>query len=225
MFKEMLERYKDKDFKEKLDKKVVWNFLAEVAKYKPVNNSAYETLAQIENEEIRAGLKIFSEVPRSRLIPTMRKNTRYCTLVPIFLSAHKEHNNTPYEYWDKEDRAIKFALGNQLYEAYETWKNLEEYTEQDLKTLRYDVLHYGSSKEYSKTDWQRHTVSFAGRKLPSGNMLRYILTQTWMANAELRNRYMILDFENWDNMPEALDIVDVKEEIELKPKVEQELPW
>ena len=47
--------------------------------------------------------------------------------------------------------------------------------------------------------------------------------QIWMTNSEMRmSGTMILDTENWDNTPEALDS---KVAIQQQSKVVEELPW
>jgi hypothetical protein len=57
-----------------------------------------------------------------------------------------------------------------------------------------------------------------------------ILTQCWLAHPELRTPYMILDLENWDNLPKPLVSNEIfKQEPEQKlTKVKEAaevLPW
>jgi hypothetical protein len=57
-----------------------------------------------------------------------------------------------------------------------------------------------------------------------------ILTQCWLAHPESRTPYMILDLENWDNMPKPLVSNEIfkelpkQEPIKTKEKAEL-LPW
>lgn len=156
-----------------------------------------------------------------------KENTRHCTLVPIFLAAQKQYNGIMYEQWNKEDKYMNIALGNTLYNSITKWAAIP-LSEQMRTIARRNALKNKQGKVLQPSAWAVHSVELDRTlKLVATDPFRHMWLQTWMANAENRNEYMILDVHDWDLMPEALDAVAAVQEYvpAYVPKEEDALPW
>lgn len=130
----------------------------------------------------------------------------YGALVPLVMAAQKEFKGITYESWDKNDPAIKYAVGFTLWGAIKDW--LLPLPELDKNMLEVREETFNSSKLKNKTYSSniRKSVVFHGDKTIKLPVLPSIIKcQFWLANARFRTSYMILDLVNWDNMPEAFD--------------------
>lgn len=199
---------------------------------KPVQNSETglyspsATLATIKDERLKDYIKYVAlEIARSNLYTgSAKENTRWVSLVPIFMAAHKEYNNIKYEQWDKKDKYLWFILGKNLYSDIKKWAGVP-LSDTLRKVCRMNALKTPNGKEVAPTAWPRHNI-----KIDSSNILkpfslfRHMWLQTWMANVELRNEFMILDVNNWDFQPEALDAV-FKPEVITNIRIEEDAPW
>lgn len=138
-------------------------------------------------------LTIFSK--RSILIssqtsPTMRN---YCNLVPLVLYAFKLYHKIPYSSWHSLRHIVE---PNLLAAMYTSKPNVS--TELILE-LREEALK-GKSPESTFV-----LLPPAGSKLYTIPVLsRIMLCQTWCAHPSNRTENMILNFTDWDNMPEPL---------------------
>ncbi len=176
--------------------------------------SATKTLEQIKDNRTKAIMHVLGTKSRSLLYKGSAKdNIQHCSLVPLVMSAYKRYNGVQYEEWDKTDSKLSYFMGEKLHNNI--LSNTKPLNDLDIKTLRQRALTH-KGKTISKVAWPRHQIMLAdGRKWPGAHLLRHILLQTWMANVQHRSEYMILDPDNWDNMPEAFD-----EYIQEKPKVD-----
>ena len=222
------------DFKPKLPPNFLTELLLEFSSIKLIKNSnekisAGETFKQLDNDKhnlAEAVRYIFIETARSKFYSGgAAKNTQHCALVPLFMAAHKNYNNIGYESWDKEDKYIKIALGSNLYKAIADYNTVKEFlTPDNLKILREQALNYNGNPR-NPASWPNHHVKiykevFEGDEdtelihWKGSDLIRHIMLQTWMANVQFRNKYMLLDVENWDNIPESLDahIVETTDE-------------
>jgi len=160
--------------------------------------------------------RIVTKLPRSDLITKQNKNPEYSTLVPLFLAAFKKHQGIPYEYWDKE--GVSALMEDKLYEAASYPVDPKVYSPQfrdRLLEIRNQGLEIMSGSKQGDmrdpiTTWKLYRTAdteLAGYPALTCTML----SQIWVAHPSLRNKYMILDPSNWDNMPEPLisdDIMD-----------------
>lgn len=175
--------------------------------------SAEQTLKSIDNEQLKTITRALSATNRSDLYMGPAKfNTRYCSLVPLFMSAFKEYNDVGYEEWDKTDPYLKLCVGVKLYEDIMPYIHGVNYPIRELRPL---ALNY-HGKEISKTAWPRHMIHLPdSTKWKGNNLARSIYLQTWMANVQHRDKFMILDLQDWDNIPKALDtVLEEKEPVE-----------
>ena len=155
------------------------------------------------------------------------KAAPYCALVPLLLMPYKKFRDIPYETWHTEDQVVT-ALGNKLGLEYQKYHHLQ-FTDEQVAEMRERALMSPSKGKLAPFAWPSHTIEYGELKLSPSTMWRHILLQTWMANIEFRHEYMILDFKDWDNMPEAMD---EKVEVEAQPVfavkepvITEDLPW
>lgn len=182
------------------------------------------SLATIEDPRLKDYLTYVAlETSRSKLMKdSAAKDPRHTVLVPIFLAAHKQYNGINYEQWDKSEKHIKFCVGNKLYDSI---ANRAPLSDELRRIVRMNALMTKTGKPVAPTAYPRGNVKLDSKdKLSPGDPFRHIWLQTWVANVELRNEFMILDVNDWDLVPEALDAV-FKPEIHTAPVVEEDLPW
>lgn len=154
-------------------------------------------------------------------------SSEYSALVPIILSALKKSKGIPYSAWAKE--GINLTMSTDLYEAvsYTDYPNLST---AELLDIRQAGLLYRSGDKVGTYRNPVPTTTLSGIKdTPLGDCPKYgvnMLTQTWVCHPTVRNKYMILDPLNWDNMPEPIvEILVVKEENKKKIAKTDEVPW
>ncbi len=164
------------------------------------------TLAAITNENLRQAIKFIYRAQRSVLYFKVRDKSTYCALVPLFLAAHKRHNDVKYEEWDKTSKYFSFLVGKSLWQGLEPWFN-HDFSDVNVEEMR-GCLDKGLDM------WCKKTMYYNDEALTTNKWIRYLITQTWMAHVSKRHEYMILDVNDWDNMPEAFDetIEEVVEE-------------
>lgn len=175
--------------------------------------SSTATIAEIikNHQELGWAIKFINLLTRSELyVGSAKDNARYCALVPLFMSAHKEYNNIKYEEWDKTDPKLYVFLGEGLYKDIMDYTHYRPEVDDNIKVLRNKALNYVNGKgevTYKAPDaWPNHSVPVnSNLKWKATDLVRHIKLQTWMAHVSHRNEYMILDTINWDNIPDPFD--------------------
>lgn len=180
-----------------------------------------------------------SRVKRSLLIPIMSKAPDYGTLTPLILMGLKRMQNISYQSWRGLPN-LEYVLESRLLEALDLNADdldicrslgsdrLLELRDQGL--LQRSGAKAGQSKKPEST-WS--LTGMAGTEIAHlPKLTQTMLTQIWLAHPSLRTPYMILDPNNWDNLPAPLLTPDIFKapEIELKNKQKPEpvvdkLPW
>ncbi len=134
------------------------------------------------------------------------ENPKYSCGTPWFLYAHKINNDIAYEDWDwSEDSANaiimqKFALGKFLspildYRDFKIDASLEE----QLLDLRDTALTVKATN--AKCSDLGNKLSTSGSDLDQvPKALQYMIFQTWVWSPKLRSKYMITDWNNYDNL-------------------------
>lgn len=180
-----------------------------------------------------------SRVKRSLLIPIMSKAPEYGTLTPLVLMGLKRMQNIPYQSWRGLPN-LEYVLESRLLEA--TDLNAEELQiccslgSDRLLELREQGLMQRTGAKAGQLKKPESTWSLTGMAgteiahLPK--LTQTMLTQIWLAHPSLRTPYMILDPNNWDNLPVPLLTPDIfkapEPEVVRKPKPEpvvDKLPW
>lgn len=186
--------------------------LEEIAQIKPtyahptnedekISTQDYIKSVQEVNKDLFYAILFFGELTaRSSLYNTGTKD-QYNVLVPLLMYAHKHYNDIPYEDWDKEDPAIMYAIGKNL------WKNLKDYLkpipelDDNLAEYRNEALSR-AKRNSDQTGFYFTSLKYDGKVVP--REISAIKGQFWLAHPNNRTEYMILDTVNWDNFPEPL---------------------
>lgn len=189
--------------------------LAEIGKVRPIRDdkgfSAESTLDMLldKHPQLYYGLYFlahYTTASNFKLGINKKDKPFYCRLVPLGLSAYKKYQNIGYDEWNKADSYLPVLIGQALYVSItrEELKGFEctpEFRDQVIESAkRANSNPIATSCSFRKIDY--NGIAFAPYEAS-----KYILSQTWMAHHTNRNEYMILDLENWDNMPEPLDEV------------------
>ena len=195
-------------------KKHTWIFpqiRAHIGAWKPIlaENGLYDGNATVIyncKDNFNKGIWHLLNWSRSDLILGSRlyEIAEYGPLVPIILNAFKVYQNIPYSKWNRD--TLNFAVPKDLLDAMLCV--LPSYTPEQLLEIRNLCLVYKSGGSKGKmrspktTAMLYHTKECEGYDI--GSIPRYALvmmTQIWCAHPENRTQHMILDPNDWDNMP------------------------
>jgi len=194
---------------------------------KKINSKLY-VKDNFPNDHWHRGLYYYlMSEPRGLIISETQNSAQYraySALVPLILSAHKLMNNIPYSSWSREGLSI--VVNKSLAEAM-LWNEPFEFTKDEILEIRNQGMLIQSGKHMGKFRNPAKATSLYGiknlewSKLPS--LLKVMKTQIWLAHPDNRNHLMILDNENWDNIPEPLEISEIIEP--TPPSLEIYDPW
>lgn len=158
--------------------------------------------------------------PRGLIIAGKQNSDQYrsySALVPLILSAHKLMNNIPYSSWSKE--GLSLVVNKSLVEAM-LWVDEINFSKEELINIRNDGMLIQSGSNMGKYRDPEKSHNLYGIKDPEWNklpsLLKIMKTQIWVAHPNNRNHLMVLDNENWDSLPEPLEVSEV-----VKPSTEQ----
>lgn len=154
--------------------------------------------------------------PRGTIFPQTLKATSeellpYSALVPLFMAAYKKYCNIPYSSWEN----INTLVDKDLYSAMSV--AVPEFTVDELLSIRESgcTVKSGKTAGEIRNPIKATTISSTGvlefDNLP--RLSKIMLTQCWIAHPSLRNQYMILNPNNWDDMPKPLINVDISNKI------------
>lgn len=186
------------------------------------------------------GIWKLSRVKRSLLIPVMSKAPEYATLTPLILMGQKRMNGVSYESWRGLPN-LEYVLEPRLLEAVAlSSEDLElccSLGSNRLLELRDQGLMQRSGAKAGQMKKPESTwtlTSMQGTEIAHlPKLTQTMLTQIWLAHPSLRTPYMILDPNNWDNLPNPLLTPEIfrPPEPEVKPKKQKaepivdKLPW
>lgn len=171
------------------------------------------TTASISKAEVRAAIMVAHAVPRSSFMRSQTASTytaSLATMTPLILYAFKREKKINYEFWDKEDNALQYAfpVGYYPHRIFPLAAPPE---------LREEALAAGGGT-YQKPAtgfWLSNSI-----KSQYGAGVIYRDLQLWLCNAKHRvPGVMVLDVDNWDKVPKAMDAV-------LQPSIDgDDLPF
>lgn len=181
---------------------------------------------------------MLSRIKRSTLIATQTKFPEYATLTPLVLLGLKRMQGIDYETW-RNASGLEWILEPRLLEAVllssEVLSSVCSLGSDRLLEIQAQGLTTKSGKTAGTKKPAKSTWSLSGiQDTELGNvpkLTQTILTQCWLAHPELRSPYMILDLQNWDNMPKPLITNDIfkSEPIHVPTKTVREMaevmPW
>lgn len=156
--------------------------------------------------------RFVAKVARGKIMSkhTEPEHLPYCALVPLLLAAQKKFHNIPYNDWSVD--GLQYLVDKDLHAAMTCEPMPPGVTTEELLAIRNLGLQYtskakgsmGHVKSYSPVTY--HQLTGIG-DTAIGGLPRYakaMVTQIWCANPANRNKYMILDPWNWDNVPAPL---------------------
>lgn len=141
---------------------------------------------------------------RGVLVRKQLARPKYSALVPLLLAPHKEFNNIPYSAWNLPE--LHWVVEERLFAAM--FAEPPKLTAEQLIELRDLGLSTRSGpdagkKKDPKSQWRlNHLRGTVLETVP--DLAVTMLTQIWVAHPSIRTPNMILDPNNWDNMPEPL---------------------
>lgn len=154
--------------------------------------------------------------PRGNLIPSYIKQSNpqvvsYSGLVPLILAAHKQLNDIPYNSWSI--KGLHNLVNTDLLNIMSLKGTFPEFSTSELLKIRNAGLTPNSGKtqgimknpisSYALVGTANRGIPIEFIKLPK--LAQTILTQIWVAYPTIRTNLMILDLNDWDNIPEPLE--------------------
>lgn len=161
-------------------------------------------------------------------LPTQYKapTSSYAALTPLVMYSQKLVKGIPYSAWDNDPSEVSAITHQTLADAMTC--NLPEFNRSELLELRTKGLltkSTGVSKNPISTHYLVETGDPMFDQLPS--LARIMLAQTWLAHPTVRNKYMILNPLDWDNMPNVLVDNDIllNSHVISKKDLPVDTPW
>lgn len=162
------------------------------------------------------------------------ENLPYCGLVPLVLAAHKKYNDIPYSKWSLD--GLNIVVNTTLYDVMKLRGTTPDFDPEYLVEVRDIglVVKTGSkagTKKNPRTNFGLSGITKISHPIFASlpKMAQVLLTQTWAAHPDNRNKYMVLDINDWDNIPEPLESSNIFEEDNKPNALSQfnglDLPW
>lgn len=158
----------------------------------------------------------------------------YSALVPLLMMPFKKFDGIEYKMWDSP--GLKSIVDPNLYRAMTCNVNLDLTPERILENRVHGLTYKSGSKVGSMrnpaTTYKLYG-SLDGELSELPWLAQVMYTQIWMAHPCSRTNLMVLDWKDWDNMPEALITHEVyaeptKAKVLKTPTIissEDALPW
>lgn len=157
-------------------------------------------------------IKYLTIEKRSEIVlDAQTKVPNYSALVPLFLAPFKMYRDVGYSEWDWANPLMKLFVDPYLLDACTILTDLKPSLEEKIAAREYSrLIKSGIKKGQVKSLTSTTSISSKAfehnieyNELPR---LRKIMEcQVWVAHPSLRTKYMILDVNDMDNMPEPLD--------------------
>lgn len=189
------------------------------------------------------GLILFMKIDKRSLTLQVQNRgsaLQYCSLVPLIMSAHKKYDSIPYTRWDYP--TMKYIINPGLLEAMSWWHDHDidndhddfyndwGISRNDLRELRIEALTYksGDKKGQVKDPKSTYTVNSTSNPIFASmpTLTRIMAVQTWCAHPDNRHKYMVLNTNDWDKVPEELVTANIfKSEASKIVPLKEDLPW
>jgi len=180
--------------------------------------------------------RVVTQLKRGALVKTQSSEwgRNYSQLVPLILAGMKRHQGIAYQRWKLE--GLDSLVHKELLEVMQYRGDCLGLGSEELIEIRNFGLTARTGAKAGQqnkptSQWKLHglgATQFAG----APTLLSTIMCQIWVAHPSLRTELMILDPENWDQMPKPLVVGEVfsglgsKEKTNVKmPQGELKLPW
>lgn len=229
-------------FAEKYDFKgnALWllpQFVAYIAKF-PIKKDAEGKidsklfLDNFAKDAFHKGLWTYATHPvRGDLMPKqyVPEYRNYCALVPLLLMPFKKFDGIKYSDWSK--KYLRLLVDTALWDAMSVDLSLDGFTEEEILKAREIGLLVQSGKTAGTK--RNPVTAFRGYGIPAplGKLpllAQNMVFQTWCAHPVNRTELMVLDWRDWDGIPQPLITTEVIKS-EPKPKVSStyglDVPW
>lgn len=194
-----------------------------------VDSKAFFT--NFEKDNWHKGLYYLLTHPsRGDLVPKQytAEGRNYSALVPLILAPFKRFDNIKYSEWSKD--GLNKLVDSALWDAMNTSLEQELSKEEILAARDHGLLIKSGKGEGSKRN-PSSTHKLYGLGSPYNKMpwiAQAMLFQIWCAHPSNRSPLAVLDWKDWDGIPEDLISTDVvlPETKKIVPKYSsQELDW
>jgi hypothetical protein len=182
--------------------------------------STVDYIEEFKKDDFHKGIWSLGLHPvRGDLVPKQytQEGRSYCALVPLLLMPHKRFNNISYSSWNK--LGLSSVVDSSLYEAMTLEYDVTNTTEELL-----EIRNTGLTVQTGKTAGSmRNAVSthklysLPGKLNTLPWLAQAMIFQIWCAHPTNRSDLMILDWKDWDRIPEPLVPVQLFED----PKAEK----
>lgn len=197
-----------------------------------------EFLKQFGVDDWHKGLYRYCMTPTRGLIVPEQYSEQFrgfSALVPLMMMPAKKYNNIPYMDWSRTN--LSLVVDRNLYNAMTFDGGPLTLSREELLSIREKGLRVKSGKDEGKmrnpaTTFQLYGINDSALgQFTTDKLVQVMLSQIWIAHPINRTKEMILDYMNWDNMPEQLIDTEVIPEKKAKTvksgKIlsSDDLPW
>lgn len=158
------------------------------------------------------------------------ENRNYSALVPLLLMPHKRFNNVKYSEWD--EKGLEMIVDPNLHKAMTYSTDLVLSKDEILEFQKEGLLiRSGAKSGQHRSPLTTHKLyGLQGSMCSMPWLAQVMLFQVWCAHPANRGDGMILDWKDWDSMPEPLISTDIfmpkEKPIPIKKKpISEDLPW
>jgi hypothetical protein len=160
----------------------------------------------ISKDNYKAIIGILNEIPRSATLPgKASEHPQWSQLVPLWLAAYKHYKDIPYSAWVK-DGVIRHMVGVDFYDEILEIPEGFVFDKSKLIDLRHKALTTKVSTAGITSPVRKSFYMTDTWRVKLNSKVAAVYLQIWLANVQVRHPDMILDFDNWDNMPEPYDL-------------------
>lgn len=155
----------------------------------------------------------------------------YSALVPLLMMPAKKFNGVQYSEWDKEK--LKLVVDSQLYKAMTCDIPRGTLSTEEILENRRHGLEIKSGKNVGTSRNPATSFKLYGTATETFSQLPWLVqvmaAQIWVAHPTNRTDVMVLDWENWDNMPASLIVTEILPSTPKKTTLvganTHEVPW
>lgn len=153
--------------------------------------------------------KVAARMPRSALVKPQNSGSgpEYSMLVPLILAGIKKYQNVNYSEWSQTD--LEYIVDKHLGEAMLVPPDdIPTLSKSEILDIRLKGLTVATGGRVGQVDPVTSKWALTGIKDTAlGHLPKLavtMITQVWVAHPTLRTKYMVLDPNDWDGVPEPL---------------------
>lgn len=158
--------------------------------------------------------KVAARMPRSSIVKPQNSGSgpEYSMLVPLILAGIKKYQGINYSEWSQSD--LEYVVDRNLAEAMLVPANdIPTLSKDEILAIRTIGLTVATGSRIGQVDPVTSKWALTGIKDTAlGHLPKLavtMITQVWVAHPTLRTKYMVLDPNDWDGVPEPLVALEV----------------